>query len=714
MFLFLFLFFASTRTLTTVNLQVFSFSFVPPPSCAPLKCHNLQRQKRQHGHAIHSKATNNRKQTTESETKREYVQQQPQQQQQQQQIDKLHELNDFNQLDDFDQLDESDDTSTNIISFHPGDYKTEPIIDQEGRQWRSPEDLGRLRRDGLKKPQESYMAVHDDDRHNHNLDQPMDNQTENLMVDIAYLEPPQPYEATMKQHSMMLRDMEKGNTQNMKKGRFVTDEERWLHKYDALVRFHERYGHTYVPTLARTIPYNRIKVNSYIETDQMLITNEDTDYYQNAGNLNEEESLTLYVDDEFMEPYSRMQLGHWVTQQRHYYKFYNGTRMTLQRIEYLNALDFIWDIKEARWQEQYYELKEFKNRFGHTLVRQNTTLGHWIYKQRWYQRCINTQKMIDLANVPNSAFNKDNHTSDGTNTTHTISHLPNGGRMYNGKVISPLTPDHRALLNDIGFIWDHWDYIWETSHAELVEFKKRYGHTRVPPTKYPSLSDWVRKHRAKWRRMHGNKDNNKDTNERDDDIMNCKESEVNDVLVNGGDTIHGIESDNSIILRPDRIQKLDSIGFEWVVRKYTWDDHYNHLLDYNSIYGHVNVPQNFNDPDRHPNLGPWLSTQRVTWRKDRKLMMEEQKQGKRQPKANMPKDRIDRLEAVGIVWEPALAKFKQQVKDSLNYQVTGKVMPKSVKKWIKSTKEEYTKHLAGELTDLDEDRINILDDAKFL
>lgn len=557
-----------------------------------------------------------------------------------------------------------------ILSFKPGDYENEPIIDQEGRQWRSPEDLGRLRRDGLKMPRNSHVAIYDESK------------GDALEVE-PYIYTPEPYEATMKQHSMMLRDMDKGNSKNEKKGRFVSDEERWLHKYDALVRFYERYGHTFVPQLNPEM-LNSVSIK---DKDEMLITNEGFDYYQNAGNFTEE-SLTLYVNDEFMEPYSKMQLGYWVMQQRYHYHYYNGTRMTLQRVEYLNALNFVWDIDAARWQEQYQQLKEFKKKFGHTLVRQNTTLGHWIYKQRWHDRSITSGKTVYLGDIPDFAFNESNKFSDQTMSEDTI--IRNGrGQYYNGKPISPLTPSRRALLNDVGFIWEHWDHVWESSFAELVEFKTKYGHTRVSPKKYPSLGRWVRKHRAKWREMQ--------------EVLDCN---------NNIDAIENV--DKSSLLWRDRFEKLESIGFEWVVRKYTWDDNYHCLLDYKSIYGHVNVPHSYVDPDKQLNLGHWLNSQRSSRRIDRKLRREAQNQGTTQPKAKMPKERITKLEKSGIIWEPALVKFEQHAKDSLEYQLTGKKMSTPIMKWYQSMKKECKKYFADEPSRLDEDRIQILRDFKLI
>lgn len=81
-------------------------------------------------------------------------------------------------------------------------------------------------------------------------------------------------------------------------------------------------------------------------------------------------------------------------------------------------------------------------------------MGHWIYKQRWYERSVDCHKMVDIrevpesallrANVPKLALNKDddNDDDDGTNDQSSLSsrcssrglefvaNLSNGGRMY--------------------------------------------------------------------------------------------------------------------------------------------------------------------------------------------------------------------------------------------------------------------------------------------
>ena len=88
------------------------------------------------------------------------------------------------------------------------------------------------------------------------------------------------------------------------------------------------------------------------------------------------------------------------------------------------------------------------------------------------------------------------------------------------------------------------------------------------------------------------------------------------------------------------------------------------------------------------------TTQRVNWQKYRKLRnQEEEEQGssRKSPptKGKISKDRIEKLESIGIVWEPAVTKFKQQVLNSLDYRLnTYKVMPRSVETWVESTKKE--------------------------
>ena len=62
--------------------------------------------------------------------------------------------------------------------------------------------------------------------------------------------------------------------------------------------------------------------------------------------------------------------------------------MSLDRINKLNALGFIWDPLEAQWLEMYEELVKFKREAGHCNVSEDdkddelAKLGRWVGRQR--------------------------------------------------------------------------------------------------------------------------------------------------------------------------------------------------------------------------------------------------------------------------------------------------------------------------------------------
>ena len=43
-----------------------------------------------------------------------------------------------------------------------------------------------------------------------------------------------------------------------------------------------------------------------------------------------------------------------------------------------------------------------------------------------------------------------------------------------------LSPEQRARLNELGFIWDPHDVTWEIMFVELKHYKERFGDCNVP------------------------------------------------------------------------------------------------------------------------------------------------------------------------------------------------------------------------------------------
>lgn len=537
------------------------------------------------------------------------------------------------------------------------------IVDHEGRKWQRAEQLSPLRRDGLENATQAVtIEMEGPDGKKYNIQRP--------------------WKATMGKHTMMLRDPERGESENDKKGRFVSDEERWLHRYDALCVFREHYGHTNVPFRTRRSSYDSTVEKPTLSMNDTFRDDEDEhqgsgdrnyEYYASQEEIMDPKKSTIYMTDEFMEPYAGYELGFWVAQQRAFYWKHNGTKMTPLRVDLLNQLNFEWGRKESRWDTQYDLLVEFFNENGHTHVRQNSTLGHWVYKQRWHNLQIKRNSTIDFGKLLGvDANGKAPNKSDIMKDVHDIG----GGREYRGKLISPLTPERRAKLDDINFVWSHDESIWEKNFQELIAYKELHNTTRVPSTQ-PTLGKWVRKHRAEWRTFH----------------TGAPPPSKTDVP----------ESKEYTFLLPARVRRLDSIGFEWVVRAYSWEDHYDHLLKYKRIHGHVNVPQKFNEPEM-PKLGSWLMAQRRL-----------QKAGK------LEQNRCARLSKTGVVWDAVLEKFRLQVQELRTYSLTYGDMKvkktadhKTLYSWLLNTKKEYRKLLNGEPSKIDPKRQEMLDELDFV
>lgn len=60
-------------------------------------------------------------------------------------------------------------------------------------------------------------------------------------------------------------------------------------------------------------------------------------------------------------------------------------------------------------------------------------------------------------------------------------------------------------------------------------------------------------------------------------------------------------------LSPERIERLDGLGFDWEPFKNQWDEMYKRLARYRERFGNCDVPYNW---EEDPELGSWVQTQR--------------------------------------------------------------------------------------------------------
>lgn len=136
---------------------------------------------------------------------------------------------------------------------------------------------------------------------------------------------------------------------------------------------------------------------------------------------------------------------------------------------------------------------------------------------------------------------------------------------------SVLTAAQVQKLNSLQFDWEprtHKEMQWDEMYRELVAFKKKHGHTKVPQDfkENRALGSWVSRQRS---------------------------------------------SKTRNILAPERVKLLNKTGFLWKedilkMREDLWDKRYKELIQYKKTNGHIDRIQVRKD---HFQLGLWIETQ---------------------------------------------------------------------------------------------------------
>lgn len=295
-------------------------------------------------------------------------------------------------------------------------------------------------------------------------------------------------------------------------------------------------------------------------------------------------------------------LGVWVRHQRDQLKFGNIPK---ERKTRLDEIGFEWDVLNSKWESMFEELLEYKTKHGHTNVPISwpTYLGTWVSLQRKAKKATSRGK---------------------------------------------LSPEREAKLEEIGFVWNAFDFEWDQRYHELVEYKVTYGDLDVPSNWSSGLGRWVSHQRVSL---------NKDLLpiERKallasigfvwDSFTDKWETWFNELIIykeEYGDTNVPRAWPNKLgtwvgtqrqlknegVLQSARVQLLDEIGFIWNIFDYQWEQLYQELIEYKSKHGNTKVPISW-----PTDLGRWVRTQR-------KLKLN----------ATIISERERKLEEIGFSW----------------------------------------------------------------
>ena len=290
-------------------------------------------------------------------------------------------------------------------------------------------------------------------------------------------------------------------------------------------------------------------------------------------------------------------LGSWANKQR---KEYKNSSLDEERIAILQNLNFVWDPNEAWWNDGIKHLKKFVDINAHAMVgkgyqtESGFKLAGWVFSQRTRRKqgLLTEHKIAQLDSLQfvwdaneylwelgfqelKLYFEENGNTlvpekkRDGINYPLANWVGPQRGVYRSGK----LSKNRIYKLEELNFVWDPLEFLWQENLEELGEFIKNHGHSSISnnyKTKSGgSLRDWIQDQRQS--KKNGN-------------------------------------------LTTTRKNKLDLIGLNWQPSDDFWTEGIQYLKKYIKVKKSANVPLRFVTEDDFA-LGNWVSTRRRNYKR---------------------------------------------------------------------------------------------------
>jgi len=443
-------------------------------------------------------------------------------------------------------------------------------------------------------------------------------------------------------------------------------------------------------------------------------------------------------------------LGSWVRSQRSQKKI---NELSAERIQKLNDLYFIWDTRETKWNIGYGHLKEFLkenniDEINHeTKGKNDYLLGKWVSKNRMQKirnklKSERIQKLDDLGFIWGAIEYQWNlgfkhvkqyiqefgdtlvKSTYKSNDDYNLGTWVKQQRAAN--INNIISSENFQKLNALGFIWDVDEYEWNLGYEHLILYVKENGHALVPSGHMIddfNLYSWVYNQR---KRMSEKRINDVEIKKLDDLGFSWDDKKEREwtmgfeylkqfIKDNGNSFIpSGFKINNFNLytwamyhrrkkenIAPERIQKLNNIGFDWSTNPNldeAWNNGYEHLKKYIKQYGDSLVPRGFMLDGFA--VGTWTS------------------KNKYEKKINViTPEREKKLNELGLIWNIldykwniALEYFKKYIKENESVLVPKRCKYDEFKlgQWVsQQRRDKIDKRITAE-------RIKILDDLGFV
>ncbi len=399
--------------------------------------------------------------------------------------------------------------------------------------------------------------------------------------------------------------------------------EQWDKGFAALVSFVKEYSHARVPRshetnrkfpLGNWVHNQRIKRKSLAEEKIDRLNSIGFSWDPNAEIWEEGfAALEEYVKREShaevpmrYKTAEDFRLGSWVQRQRK-----NREKLSLEQVDRLDRLGFVWDPIAEKWEEGFAALVSFVKEYSHARVpRSHETnrkfpLGNWVGTQRRNKDKLSKELIERLDRLgfvwdPNAEIweegfaaleeyvKRESHAEVPMRYKTAEDFRLGSWVQRQRKNREKLSLEQVDRLDRLGFVWDPIAEKWEEGFAALVSFVKEYSHARV-------LQDHINQENfqlGKW--------------------VSTQRSRKKE-------------------LSNERIDRLNSIGFIWNADDLKWAEGYERLVKYTEEHSNTRVHLHYKTTDNYP-LGNWVSNQRNR-------------------KNKLPKERIDLLNSIGFIWD---------------------------------------------------------------
>ncbi len=375
--------------------------------------------------------------------------------------------------------------------------------------------------------------------------------------------------------------------------------------------------------------------------------------------------------------YEGQNLGIWVSTQRSI-----KTQLTKEKVTKLESIGFSWDPLSERWEEALDAIRAFHKREGHCLVPRSYggkgfNLSNWVSNIRKNKQLLEAHQVKQLDEIGFCWDARDKKWEDAYTALNVFKNEHGHCKVAEGFVIDgfklgvwviqqrrnmktgKLTPDRIQRLDLIGFIWDVFAEQWDKSFAALESFHKREGHCRLPDDLIVDgirLKVWAIAQRQKKDGLTPSQvqrldsigfrwDPNGESWEIGFESLLKFQKREGHCQVEHSIVENGVSLGMWVLrqrqemkrgaLAPDKIRRLDAIGFSWDPVEESWEAAFNALMEFRKEHGHCRVPENFVTDKLELQLGSWVSNQRMKMKKGR-----------------LAHDKVQRLESLGFSWDP--------------------------------------------------------------